>query len=263
MTQEWRSLKAPTAFIHTKFSSFQDLGLISQVELWSITRSVFEQFGADVESQAAVQKPTELLRFGNEYDLWLQTWRGLLVFDSQNQASSLLDLYYQSSKLYLYSHIYRGNAGLHSISESSIIADLSHQFRESALSVIRSMLDGKKRLLDMPSYFSTITAFATIVLVKTIREDHTATSTDKQDILRLLQSLAETLRAIQLPQSPSHSLLSIFKGLDQATENFSSGTSGTFNDASEINFDESMFMEDIWNMDFTDLGDNWMGFDEH
>lgn len=263
MTQEWRSLKAPTAFIHTKFSSFQDLGLISQVELWSITRGVFEQFGADVENQAAVQRPMELHRFENEYDRWLQTWRGLMVFDSQDQTCSMLDLYYHCFKLYLCSHIYRGNASLQSTSESSTVADFSKQFRESALSVLRIMLDGKKRLLDIPSYFSTMMAFATIVLIKTIREDNTASSSDKQDIMRLLQRLAETLRPIRLPQSPSHPLLSISKGLEHATESFSSETSGAFHDVSALNFDESMFMEDIWNMDFTDLGDNWMGFDEH
>lgn len=263
MTQEWRSLKAPTAFVHTKFSGFQDLGLISQVELWSITRSVFEQFGADVESQAAIQRPMELLGLAQAYDQWLQTWRSMLVFDSHDHRGGILELYYHSSKLYLDSHIYRGKAEPVATIESSVVDELRNNFRESAVSVLRIMLDQKMRLLDLPSYFSTMLAFATVALVKMVREGDVARTCSKPEILRLLQQLAETLRANQLPHSPPHPLLGISKGLERATESLQSDASDPLPDATDMNFDESIFMEDIWNMDFTDLGDTWMGFGDH
>ncbi|KAM0717106.1 hypothetical protein Q7P37_006958 [Cladosporium fusiforme] len=261
MTQEWRSLKCPTTFVRSKFSGFQDLGLISQVGLWSITRSVFEQFGADIESQAAIQRPAELHRLGQAYDQWLQKWRGMLLFDSEDSSGSVIELYYHTSKLYLYSHIHRGKTETHRTTEPSTIADISKHFRESALSVLRIILDTKMRLHDLPSYFGTMLAFATVALIKTVRDGGATGSFDRPEIMRLLQHLAETLRTIQIPQSPWHPLLSISKGLEH--ESLTNDTSGPFQDVPDLSFDEGTFMEDIWNMDFTDLGDNWMAFDEH
>lgn len=249
--------------MHTKFSSFQDLELISQVELWAITRSVFEQFGADVESQAALQKPTEVLKLAERYDQWLQTWSGMLVFDNRVRQGSVLELYFHSAKLYLYSHIYRGNTRPHSTIDSSTISDLRQRFRESALSVVRIMLNGETAIIALPSYFSTMLAFATVTLVKTLREDDAENSSHKQEIVRLLQKLTDVLHATQLPRSPSHPLRGIAKGLEHAYDGLTNDAAVAPDALPDIEFDESLFMEDLWNVDFADFGDNWMGFDEH
>lgn len=263
MTQEWTCLKKPIAFVHTKYSGFQDLGLVSQVELWAITRSVFERFGADVESQCATQQPAELLRLDQAYDQWLQTWRGMIAFDSQDQREGVLELYFHSAKLYLYSHIYRGKVQPNSGIEPSTIVSLNQSFRKSALSVLRLILSGSLRLLDLPSYFSTMLAFTTVALIKAVHEADTENSSDTLEILRLLQHLAETLCTIQLPDSSSHPLLSISRGLEHASDSLFHCTHGPTNTVPDINFDESTSVEDIWNMDFTDFGANWMAFDEH
>lgn len=263
MTQEWRSLKSPTAFVHTKFSSFQDLHLISMVELWSITRSVFERFGADIESQTAIELPTEVLRFAETYDQWLQTWRGMLVFDDCDHSGNMLQLYFHSAKLYLYSHIHRGKAQPHFPAEPFAFSDLNERFRESGLSVLRITLDGEIDLLRLPSYFGTMLAFATVVLIKTVREDDTASLLYKPEIMRLLHRLAAVLQAKQLPPAPPHPLLSIASGLNHAMDHLLIDDARSVDALPEMSFDESIFMEDLWNIDFTDFGNNWMDFDEH
>jgi hypothetical protein len=100
MTQEWCSLNNPTTFLHSEFSSHRDLGLISQVEIWSATRAVFEQFGADIESTAATQKLTEFSGFSQAYGQWRQTWCSVLAVGQQSTAG-VSELHFFCARLYL------------------------------------------------------------------------------------------------------------------------------------------------------------------
>jgi hypothetical protein len=261
MTQEWRSLNNPTVFLHSEFSNHRDLGLISQVELWSTTRAVFEQFGADVESSAASQKLTEVNRFSQAYDQWRQTWCSVLAIGQQSTAG-VSELHFFCARLYLYSHLHRGRAPNNGLNPETEDDDLISNFQASALSVIRLILDKEMCLLDLPSYFGTMLAFATVSLIKTARDDN-ASHRLKQDVLQLMYRLRDSLHAIKLPSSCSHPYAGIAKGLEQATEGLQGNPAPTLDYHSDMTFDDTIFTDDLWNLDFTDFGTNWMGLTDH
>jgi hypothetical protein len=262
MTQEWRSLKSPTTFLHSPFSTHRDLNLIGQVELWKTTRAVFERFGADIESSAASEKLDEVEKLGQAYESWHHTWCGVLGVE--NLAGTITELYYHCALLYLYSHIHRGGHRCPRPNTSGRLTELRDHFRGSAQAVLRIFTNGELRILDLPSYFGTMLAFATVSLIKVVR-DGQLLDDDRRDMLHLLRQLMETFRQIKLPQSSSHPYMGIAKGLEQATENLSGSASANQSAvaASDLAFDNSILMDDIWNMDFAEFGDNWMGFDEH
>jgi hypothetical protein len=260
MTQDWRSLKSPTTFLHSEFSTHLDLGLVSQLELWSTTRAVFEKFGADVESPAAAQKLDEVDKLSQAYHNWHNMW--CITLGTEGAASCIAELYYNCALLYLYSHIHRGGTSHPIVTSDAKMNELKHRFRESAYAVLRIMVDGELHLLNLPSYFGTMLAFATASLIKIIRGDKVGEN-EKSDILNLLRRLASRLRGISLPPSSPHPYAGISKGLEQATESFLVGSDQSIGIASDMVFDESILADDIWSMDYTDFGSNWMGFDEH
>jgi hypothetical protein len=260
MTQEWRSLKNPPTFLHSEFSIHRDLGLISQIELWTATRAVFEQFGADVKSPVASERLDELDRLGQAYQNWQSTWCGVLGVE--NMTGSITDLYYHCALLYLYSHIHRGDSQPQRFNTGSRLAELRDHFRKSAQAVLRIFTAGELRILDLPSYFGTMLAFATVSLIKVVR-DGQVLDQDKADILCLLCRLADTFRQIKLPQTKSHPYVGIAKGLEQATETLHGSADQPAVAPGDLAFDDSTLMDDIWNMDFTDFGSNWMEFNDH
>ena len=264
MTQEWRSLNNPTAFLHSEFSNHQDLGLISQIELWSATRAVFDQFGADIESSAATMKLSEFNRLSQAYDQWRQTWCSVLAIGHNSGASmaGISELHFFCARLYLYSHLHRGRKPEQALNSTIDASGLNDVFRESAFSVLRLILDSEVQLANLPSYFGTMLAFATVSLIKIARDDE-ASHGFKKDVLHLLYRLRDSLHVVKLPLSCSHPYTGISKGLEQATEGLQSNIAPTFDSPSEMTFDDVVFTDDFWNVDFTDFGTNWMGLADH
>lgn len=253
-------MKNPTTFIHSEFSNHRDLSLISQIELWTTTRAVFEQFGADIESSAASNKLDEMDKLIQAYQGWHSTWCGVLR--TEGLAGSITELYYNCALLYLYSHIHRGENRSQKSNTSPRIAELRNRFRKSAQAVLRIVTDGELRLLDLPSYFGTMLAFAAIALIKAVR-DSEVLDDDKYDILCLLRQLADTFRLMKLPPTKSHPYVGIDRGLEQATETLHGSANQSIVAPSDLAFNDSILMDDIWNMDFTEFGSNWMEFNDH
>jgi len=246
MTQEWRSLNIPAAFIHSQFSNHRDLGLISQVELWSATRAVFERFGADIESSAATLKLPEFNKHVQAYDQWRQTWCSVLAVGqhSGDPTAGISELHFYCARLYLYSHLHRGCIPNQRLSITPEANDLIDEFQESALSVLRVILDGEVRLSDLPSYFGTMLAFATVSLIKIAREAN-ASHALKQNVLQLMHRLRDTLHGITLPSSCSHPYAGIAKGLEQATEGLQGTSAPALDNPSDITFDDNIFTDDF------------------
>ena len=260
MTQEWRSLKSPTTFLHSEFSTHRDLGLISQLELWTTTRAVFEQFGADVESSAASEKLHEMDKLIHAYQNWHGTWCSVLRIEGL--TGSIMELYHNCALLYLYSHIHRGDNRSSKMDTGPRLAELRDCFRKSAQAVLRIFTTSELRVLDLPSYFGTMLAFATIALIKVIR-DGEVLDEDRHDILCLLRQLADTFRQMKLPPTKSHPYVGIARGLEQATGTLHSSTNQPIVNPSDLAFNDNILMDDIWNMDFTDFGSNWVEFNDH
>jgi hypothetical protein len=55
----------------------------------------------------------------------------------------------------------------------------------------------------------------------------------------------------------------IAKSLEQATETLHGNADQPVVAPGGLAFDDSILMDDIWNMDFTDFGGNWMMFSDH
>lgn len=253
-------MKNPTTFLHSEFSAHRDLGLIGQLELWTITRAVFEQFGADVESTAASENLDEIDKLGQAYQKWHTAWCGVLGVE--NLTGSIPELYYNCALLYLYSHTHRGVSRLLQLNINARLTEIRDRFQNSAQAILRIVTDGRLRILDLPSYFGTMLAFATVSLIKVFR-DGQVLEEDRHDILGLLRRLADTFRQIKLPQTKSHPYVGIAKGLEQATETLHGSVEQPAVAPGDLAFDNSILMDDIWNMDFTDFGSNWMEFNDH
>lgn len=260
MTRDWRSLKSPTIFLHSEFSGRRDLGLISQLELWNTTRAVFEQFGADVESSAACEKLDELDKLGQAYQNWHHTWCD--VFGVENPTGSITELYYHCALLYLYSHVHRGANRSPQLSIGARLTEIHGHFRNSAQAILRIVTEGQIRILDLPSYFGTMLAFATVSLIK-ITRDGAVSANDRHDVLSLLRRLSDTFREIKLPQTKSHPYSGIAKGLEQTYETLHGGGSQSLVASNDLVFDDIILMDDVWNMDFAEIGGNWMEFNDH
>jgi len=259
MTQEWRSLKNPTTFLHSEFSTHRDIGLISQLELWTTTRAVLEQFGADIKSSVACEKLDDLEKLGHSFQNWHHTWNGVLGV--QGPMSSIAELYYNCALLYLYSHVHRGDNRSPRLDIGTRLTEIRGHFWRSAQAVVRIFIDGELRILDLPSYFGTMLAFATVSLIKVVC-DGEVLDQDRHDIMCSLRQLADTFREIKLPRT-SHPYAGIVEGLGQITETLHASTSQPAVVSSDLAFNDSVLMDDIWNMDFTDFGSNWMEFNDH
>jgi hypothetical protein len=260
MTQDWRSLKSPTTFLHSQFSNNRDLGLVAQLELWNTTRAVFERFGADIESSAASEKLDEVERLGQAYTDWHRTWCGILGVN--DLAGSIAELFYNCALLYLYSHIHRGGNRTQRLDTDARLTELHDRFRSSAHAVLRTFGSGKLRMLDLPSYFGTMLAFATVSLIKVVR-DGQVIEDKRQDIMQLLRELTHNFRQIKLPSSSSHPYVGVARGLEQVAESLFGSADQSAVTAVDVAFDNNILMDDIWNLDFTDFGSNWMGFGKH
>ena len=268
MTREWQSLKDPRAFLQSPHAKCTDICLISQVEFWSISRRVFEHFGADVESSLASQRSADVEHLSHAYDKWRQDWLGVLTIQAQKSgfAPYLFDFYFNSAKLHLYSHVFRGASQAQTDIRRSDDTDLlGRQAFESALSVVRCAVEGNEAccwLRYMPSYFGTMIAFASICLVKFSAQEQSLTDAKRKESLQGLRLLSSALQTITTEGSITHPLVSLAKGLDTAinsgpqniSTNPDSTTDAVTND-STLDFDQ--FGSDFINWNFPGFDDYW------
>jgi hypothetical protein len=212
-----------------------------------------------VKSSAASEQLDAMDTLGQAYQQWHTRWSGVLGV--KNLTGSVTELYFHSALLYLYSHIHRGENQFPSVNTGSKLAELRYHFRRSAQAVVRIFTAGELRVSDLPSYFGTMLAFATVSLIKVVR-DGQVLDEDSHDILCLFRQLADIFRQIKLPQIKSHPYVGITKGLEQATETLHASADQSVVEPGDLAFD-NILMDDIWNTDFTDFGGNWMMFSNH
>ncbi|KAK4891270.1 hypothetical protein LTR27_010072 [Elasticomyces elasticus] len=218
MTREWKSLKDPRAFLQSPYARAADLGLITQVELWAISRCVFEQFGADVENETVASRIEDIQRLSQSYDQWQHAWRSTLAVTSEHREHSLLvfDLYYHSAKLHLYSHIFRGpNHGAGPLDEVYATNPLAGCILDSAVAVVQCTIreGGFGMLQRLPAYFDTVIAFASVCLIRAglrAQESDVKKRTQYQELLANLAAVLQTA-------TDSHPLSGLAKGLEAAT----------------------------------------------
>jgi len=262
MTRELRSLKSPGIFLQSRFSTSADLNLISQVEYWSISRRVFEHFGADVERTVAGRGSAELGQLNDAYDSWFQDWDDV-VPRKDDRSRRIFDLYFHAGKLYLFSHVFRGPSHAQSPATNMASNRFVQYAFQSALSVVRSVTEAEESglwLETLPSYFGTMIAFACVCLVRSALQETPIQDSRTNETLHHLRKLAEILRMSSIADAAAHPLLSIAKSLEaampesgQATQDKSQVPEDAF-----VDFDFDAFASDTLDLSFPGAEDLWM-----
>ncbi|PMD46818.1 hypothetical protein L207DRAFT_380313, partial [Hyaloscypha variabilis F] len=218
MTRELRSLKSPKSFLQSKFCTPADMKLISQVELWSVSRRVFDLFGADTESSIINERVSELESLSRCFDVCRSN--AMSIHESPgNFFQNLFDLHIHCAKLSLFSHAFRGSSKRHE-SLSSLPVQGMEKFErsalESALAVVRAVawdVQIQNHLEILPSYFGTMIAFASISLIKAWGNEPTMCYLDQNEVSSALDRLVEVFQACSERIQPEHPLCSFAKSL--------------------------------------------------
>ncbi|KAK9454616.1 hypothetical protein V1511DRAFT_401908 [Dipodascopsis uninucleata] len=230
MTREFRSLRIPNFFLQSEFSKGADVKLISELELWSISSRVFESFGADTGTSIANQHSVkELDKLGLIYDNWRKELDLVGIDDTSDPSGrEFFELHTHCAKLFLFSHTFRGNPSESSQTTNSNNGNVKFQrlALESALAIINTVTDDRINncLQALPSYFSTMVAFASVSLIKAWRLQPNISGSDVLDIPDTLTRLVEVLQTISPKFHPKHPLLSVGRSLRIAVSQYMSST---------------------------------------
>ncbi len=221
LTRDFQLLKRPRVFLETAFASESDQKLISQVELWSIFNRVFDVFGGDIDRCIATQRLAEISCLNDLYEQWYSEWLGVLKFDTSKAEPSrrIFDLYYHAAKLYLFSHVFRGQTREDLELGSELPGDgndFAHRALEHALSVVCSVNnEPRDRLQNLPCYIGAVIAFASVCLVKAANRQSRATcANDELDIPSHLRHLVRVLQPTPGEDRSGHPLLGIARSLE-------------------------------------------------
>lgn len=264
MTSEWPSLRDPKSFLQSLHCRAVDFGLISQVELWSISRRVFERFGADVERKPGADIVASVTTFVDAYERWRKDWIGVLAIRNHDDDDEkrTFDVYLLCAKLFLLSHIFRGRTKDPSSLSMQVIV-LEQQALDAAMGVLRCFTNQQtteRWLKTLPSYFEAMISFSCLFLVKTLRHEGPTTDETKIDHIR------DTLRGVSTSLQHTHTGDRIAKQLHElgavtdtryhkphVDSNLPAGTSGSSEIVTDFDFDQ------LINSDF---GWNFPGFNE-
>jgi hypothetical protein len=259
LTREFESLKSPKAFLDSKFCTPTDAKLVSQIELWAICSRVFDVFGADIEASIANERVTELESLSRCFDLC----RANAITNNDNPdifSQQLFDLYIHCSKLYLFSHTFRGSSPRYARFLSPLRdMEVERSALENALAIVRSVAWGdeiQRRLERLPSYFTTMIAFASISLIKIWGKEPTMCYLDKNDVSSALNRLVEVFDACSARVQPEHPLRSLARGLKVAMNGSCSQAEGN---QTNVGFMPDMIDSSLFAFD--NIGGNSFGLD--
>jgi hypothetical protein len=227
LTGEHEAALAAQQFLTSKFAVEDDARLISQVELWSVSSNVFVTFGTDTQQPVPNDLIGKLQRFNLALDNIRVKWNEAFKPHTHigNYPRKGVGLHYHFAKLYLCSHAFRGIS-----TGSGPKFELSLEMREvadtailSATSILRS-INGDKEfqsfMSDLPLYFDTMIAFASVFLFRISTSYSHAVQVDTHEILRLLRQSVDVLEEISSKIRPAHLLARITEGLRQLLRQF-------------------------------------------
>lgn len=260
MTHEWRGLKNPATLMQSEYSTPHDLFLICQIELWSINRRVFETFGADIHSSAASRSVADIIRLDGAYTAWYDNWRTALSSQKDGSCAKvqhvLVDFYYHSGRLFLLSHVFRGRPSTFSPDQSSQAAF------SCALSLVQCVIhwsEAAQWLHKLPSYFSTMIAFACVCLVRSSFQDGGDGRSQLSDARDEVHRLMVIFRGVE---SQNQTLPSFADTLESAIGSQQKATAGidttNFNNNLPACFDWDNFWSESMNSDLLGNDMTWM-----
>lgn len=281
MTRELPSSNAPRTLLQGRFSTVKDLSLVSQMELWSTSSRVFDVFGADIEGILDPLKSMELRRLANAFEEWHAEWLEILTVRDMTErfyqlSQYMCTLYYSSAKLYLFSHAFRGPAQRDltpPVAITSGLDDIAQRAVEEAFSIIRSVLaspeSNRSTPGDLPCYFTTVTAFASVVLLRASSQTQSHYVADRKEVLQTLHQLIDFVQGRLFgPDISIHPLLGIANSLKVAVDSISEANPNSIagngiNQAIEFSsLDFDLFGQDLFGFGFADNHSpmDWLSF---
>lgn len=165
-------------------------------------------FGADVDNCVTIQRLSEIPALSEAYEQWYRDWLGILTFvegsGEEPFTRHVFDFYYYSAKLYLFSHVFRGQATDDSMEGDSAsysnkanngTEDFAEAALKSALSIVCLITKEEGSLQNLPYYIGTVTAFACVCLVKASSQSELITcDVDGDDVSTHLRELVRVLQ---------------------------------------------------------------------
>lgn len=221
MTGEHEAVAAVDLFLACPLATEDDSRLISQVKLWTISTAVFSSFGTDTRQEIYDNDFGKVLRFNLALDTWRLEWSEKLKPHATigNYPRKGVGLHYHFAKLYLSSHAFRGvstDAGDNAKILSPEMQETADSAVRSATSILRSIDtddEFKSFMSNLPLYFDTMIAFASIFLFRISTTYSHVLQVDAAEILKLLRQSVVTLESIASTIRSSHLLARITEGL--------------------------------------------------
>jgi len=221
LTGEHEAVAAVDLFLACQFATEDDSRLISQVKLWTISTAVFSSFGTDTRQAIHDNDFGNVLRFNLALDTWRLEWSEKLKPHATigNYPRKGVGLHYHFAKLYLCSHAFRGvstDAGDNAKILSPEMQETADSAVRSATSILRSIDtddEFKSFMSNLPLYFDTMIAFASIFLFRISTTYSHVLQVDATEILKLLRQSVVILESIASTIRSSHLLARITEGL--------------------------------------------------
>lgn len=236
--------------------------LISQVELWSISSQVFDIFGADTDNCVDSHRLREISRLEDAYEQWRRYWLATIDFDANADQfpGRMFDFYFHSAKLYLFSHVFRGQSDL-STEALRDVEHYAHRALEHALSTVCFLsCETHECFQHLPYYVGAVTAFASVYLVKASSQKRDIVcEKNSEDITTHLRRLVQVLRLPAGETQSNHPLLGIAKSLEAlmpGASQFDHNQHSLADFNGLFGFDFALDGLDIFNIDFPNASNN-------
>ncbi|KAL6251429.1 hypothetical protein RBB50_001638 [Rhinocladiella similis] len=228
LTRDFGSVTPPSEFLKSDFATEEDARLVSQVEVWTITTRVFDQFSLDPEAHLSEQLTPHIRRLSIALDTWRADWQERFGYNScvGNYPRKGVGLHYHFAKLYLCSHVFRrapspNDEQVQIDSDLEEFANMAIHSATSILAVIVADHEIQSYIQGLPAYFDTMIAFAFVFLLKVTIKNPLSLRIDKEPIMDTLDSLIKVLKNITASMHPRHLLTSIASSMQKLLERFS------------------------------------------
>lgn len=223
MSHECESIKAAMEFLDTEHATEDDVRLVTQVKIWSISGQVFDYFGVDVSKPLAPAQLPQLRRFSISLDTWYTDWSDRFGPNANvgNYPAKGVGLHFHFAKLYLCSHAFRG---VHNVQtgeprrlspELEEVANTAVLCASSILGVMTADAEMQSFLNGLPLCFDMMIAFSVVFLLKVATKYPDTVWMDKSKVFDLVTQTVRMLQSVSSNMHDKHLLVSIAKGLDK------------------------------------------------
>ena len=232
LTRDFSAITPPSQFLQSEFATEDDSRLVSQVEIWTISTRVFDQFSLDPEAHLSDQLLPQLRRLSIALDTWRADWNEKFHVNERvgNYPRKGVGLHFHFAKLFLCSHVFRRAPAVEGehlqlgLDLEEFATNAVHS-ATSILQVIATDAEIQSYLHGLPAYFDTMIAFTFVFLLKIRIKNPANLKIDTAGISETLNSLAAVLGNVTTAMHPRHLLTSIASSLQKLLDRSEHGNS--------------------------------------